>query len=39
MIFSLYGEQMSSHPNLIKQADSDAEQSTYLASEFESKAL
>lgn len=30
---------MSSHPNLIKQVYSDAEQSKYLASEIESKAL
>lgn len=30
---------MSSHPNLIKQAYSDAEQSKYVASKFESKAL
>ncbi len=30
---------MSSHPNLIKQAYSDAKQSKYLASEIESKAL
>jgi len=39
MIFSLHGEQMSSHPNFIKQAYSYAEQSKYAASEFESKAL
>lgn len=30
---------MPSHLNLIKQAYSDAEQSKYLASEFESKGL
>jgi len=30
---------MSSHPNLIKQAYSDIEQSKYALKEFESKAL
>ncbi|EXB81367.1 hypothetical protein J542_3032 [Acinetobacter baumannii 299505] len=37
--FSSHGEQMPSHPDLIKQAYSDTEQSKYAASEFESKAL
>ncbi len=30
---------MSSHPNLVKQTYSDAEQSKYAVKEFESKAL
>ncbi|EXF18010.1 hypothetical protein J602_2698 [Acinetobacter baumannii 1417041] len=37
--FISHGEQMPSHPDLIKQAYSDTEQSKYAASEFESKAL
>ncbi len=39
VIFSLHGEQMSSHPNVIKQACSYTEQIKYAASEFERKPL
>ncbi len=39
VIFSLHGVQMSTHPNVIKQASSYTEQIKYAASEFESKPL
>lgn len=39
VIFSLHGEQMSSHPNFIKQAYSYAEQGKNFEKEFESKPL
>lgn len=39
MIFNSHGEQMSSHPNFIKQAYSYAEHGTPAEKEFESKAL
>ncbi len=39
MIFNSHGEQMSSHPNIVKQAYSYAEHGKSAEEEFESKAL
>lgn len=39
MVFSTHGEQMSSYPNVVKQAYSYAEHGKYVKKEFESKAL
>jgi len=39
MIFSTHGEQISSYPNVVKQAYGYAKHGKYVKKEFESKAL